>query len=563
MASSHKHNSDKDTGSSALKNTQAWTRLTELHADMAGTHMRDLFAADPKRFQRFTVSAGGILYDYSKNLIDKEVIAALCDLAKERGLERRTTAMFSGDIINTTEKRAVLHTALRNRSNAKIFVDGHNVMPDVMDVLARMRTFTDKVRSGEWTGCTGKPIRSIVNIGIGGSDLGPYMATEALKPYAKDDLDLHFVSNVDGTHISEALKKVDYETCLFVVVSKTFTTQETLANAHSARDWLMAQCGGDESAIARHFVAVSTNAQQVSDFGIDTDNMFGFWDWVGGRFSLWSAVGLSLALAIGMDNFEDMLAGAHEMDQHFRTAPFEKNMPVLMGMLGVWYRNFFGTSSQVIAPYDQYLHRFPAYLQQLEMESNGKSVDLDGNRVDYETCPVIWGEPGTNGQHAFFQLLHQGTQFIPADFILPVKTHNPVNDQHRLLAANCFSQTEAMMRGKTAGEAADELRVAGYGEDEVEALVPFKVFEGNRPTSTLLLDVLDPKTLGALIALYEHKVFVQGVVWGLNSFDQWGVELGKQLAKTIADELDSGLTVSSHDDSTNGLMNAWLQGQGD
>ena len=561
MTSSNTQDPDTDTGMPALKDTQAWAKLTELHAAMAGTQMRDLFAGEPKRFSRFSVKSCGMLYDYSKNLIDQDVISALCDLAKERGLEQRTTQMFSGDVINTTEKRAVLHTALRNRNGSKVYVEGHDVMPDVLDVLARMRAFTDKVRGGEWKGCTGKPIRSIVNIGIGGSDLGPYMASEALKPYAQDGLDLHFVSNVDGTHISEALKKVDYETCLFVVVSKTFTTQETLANANSARQWLMDQCGGDESAIAKHFVAVSTNEKQVSAFGIDTDNMFGFWDWVGGRFSLWSAVGLSLAIGIGMDNFEAMLEGAYEMDQHFRTAPFEKNMPVLMGMLGVWYRNFFGTSSQVIAPYDQYLHRFPAYLQQLEMESNGKSVDLDGKRVDYQTCPVIWGEPGTNGQHAFFQLLHQGTGIIPADFIVPVKTQNPINDQHRLLVANCFSQTEAMMRGKTEGEAADELRLAGLEEAEVEKLIPFKVFEGNRPTCTLLLDILDPKTLGALIALYEHKVFVQGVVWGLNSFDQWGVELGKQLAKTIADELDSGLTVSSHDCSTNGLMNAWLAGQ--
>lgn len=536
-----------------------WRRLQSLQLRIAQLHMRDVFAAEPKRFSRFSTKSCGILYDYSKNLINDEVLEALFSLAKDRGLEEQRAKMFDGEAINSTEKRSVLHTALRNRGPSSVYVHGEDVMPDVLAVLHKMRLFTDRVRSGSWTGATGKEITDIVNIGIGGSDLGPVMAVEALKPYVQQGLNVHFVSNVDGSHLAEVLKKVDAETTLFIVVSKTFTTQETLSNAEAAKSWFLAAMSNDETLVAKHFVAVSTNQKAVAAFGIDTDNMFGFWDWVGGRFSLWSAVGLSLALAIGMDRFEEMLEGAYEMDQHFKTAPLESNMPVIMGMLGVWYRNFFNSTSQVIAPYDQYLSRFPAYLQQLEMESNGKSVDLDGNKVTYQTCPVIWGEPGTNGQHAFFQLLHQGSEVIPADFIVPAQTHNPVGNQHQLLLSNCFSQTEAMMRGKTAGEVADELLEQGLPEDEIETLTPFKVFEGNRPTSTLLLDKIEPKTLGALIALYEHKVFVQGVIWGVNSFDQWGVELGKQLAKTVADEFEAGLLVSSHDSSTNGLMNRILK----
>lgn len=555
-------NSSEDNAKPTLKELAAmpqWQRLQALQSKISQLHMREMFAAEPKRFSRFSTESCGILYDYSKHLINDDVLEELFSLAKDRGLEEKRRQMFDGAVINTSENRSVLHTALRNRGPAAVYVNGEDVMPDVLAVLQKMRKFTDRVRSGNWKGATGKEITDIVNIGIGGSDLGPVMAVEALRPYVQNGLNVHFVSNVDGSHLAEVLKKVDAESTLFIVVSKTFTTQETLANADAAKSWFLSATDNDESLVAKHFAAVSTNQKAVAEFGIDTDNMFGFWDWVGGRFSLWSAVGLSLALAIGMDRFEEMLEGAYEMDQHFKTAPLESNMPVIMGMLGVWYRNFFGSSSQVIAPYDQYLARFPAYLQQLEMESNGKSVDLDGNKVATQTCPVIWGEPGTNGQHAFFQLLHQGTEIIPADFIVPAQTHNPVGDQHQLLLSNCFSQTEAMMRGKTAGEVSDELREQGLSEEEIETLTPFKVFEGNRPTSTLLLDKVEPKTLGALIALYEHKVFVQGVIWGVNSFDQWGVELGKQLAKTVADEFEAGLLVSSHDSSTNGLMNRILK----
>ncbi|HBR96970.1 MAG TPA: glucose-6-phosphate isomerase [Gammaproteobacteria bacterium] len=540
-----------------LTELPVWQTLEAHQQRLSQVHMRDLFAADPKRFSRFSLDHAGILFDYSKNLMDDSVMSDLCALAEQRGLPDQIERMFSGETINATEGRSALHTALRNRGPSAVYVRGEDVMPDVISVLHKMRAFTDRVRGGDWVGYAGDAITDVVNIGIGGSDLGPVMAVQALAPYVKDDLRVHFVSNVDGTHIAETLRKVNPRTTLFVIVSKTFTTQETLANAHAARRWLVEQAG-DEKAIAKHFVAVSTNLQAVADFGIDTDAMFGFWDWVGGRFSVWSAVGLSLALAIGIDRFEAMLEGGHEMDQHFREAPLLRNLPVLMGLLGVWYRNFIGTHSHVIAPYDQSLQRFPAYLQQLEMESNGKQVDTTAASVGYHTCPVIWGEPGTNGQHAFFQLLHQGTEVIPVDFIAPIETHNPVADQHRLLLANCFSQSEALMRGRTLGEAIDELQEQGLNDAEIEALAPFKVFPGNRPSNTLLLDQLTPKTLGALIALYEHKVFVQGVIWGVNSFDQWGVELGKKLAKTVVDELDAGLVVSSHDSSTNGLMNRVL-----
>ena len=541
-----------------LSELPQWNKLYDEQKKLTHLHMRELFAVDPKRFSRFSLEACGMLFDYSKNIINEEVMRQLYSLARSCNLSKSIESMFQGEEINRSEKRSVLHTALRNRGPSAVYVHGEDVMPDVLAVLHKMRLFTDRVRSGDWQGHSGKTITDVVNIGIGGSDLGPYMATQALQAYQQKNLRLHFVSNVDGTHIAETLQKVDPESTLFVVVSKTFTTQETIANARSARSWFL-QHGAAESAIAKHFVAVSTNARQVAEFGIDTSNMFEFWNWVGGRFSLWSAVGLSLALAVGMDRFEEMLEGGYEMDQHFRQTPFEQNMPVTLALLGIWYRNFFACSSHVVAPYDQYLHRLPAYLQQLEMESNGKSVSAKGRRIDYATCPVIWGEPGTNGQHAFFQLLHQGTDVIPVDFIASVQTHNPVGDQHGLLLANCFSQTEALMRGKTHSEAVDELRALGKSESDIEALAPYKVFEGNRPSNTLLVETLDPKTLGALIALYEHKVFVQGVIWDINSFDQWGVELGKQLASTVADELQAGLLVSSHDSSTNGLMNHVLK----
>ena len=548
------HNDSK----TSLADSAPWKKLNQLQENLSQNHMRDLFAAEPKRFSRYSVDNCGILFDYSKNLISEEVMEALFELARDCELQAKVAAMFNGDTINTSEERSVLHTALRNRGPASVYVKGDDVMPDVLAVLQSMRVFSDRVRGGDWKGYSGKRIHDVVNIGIGGSDLGPYMATEALAPYVHEGMNFHYVSNVDGSHIAQTLKLLDPETTLFIIASKTFTTQETLANAHAARSWFLDKTG-DEQAIAKHFVAVSTNQQAVAEFGIDTDNMFGFWNWVGGRFSLWSAVGLSIAVAIGMDRFEEFLEGAFEMDKHFRSAPLDCNMPVIMGLLGIWYRNFFGTSSQVVAPYDQSLHRFPAYLQQLEMESNGKHVAMDGQAVNYNTCPVIWGEPGTNGQHAFFQLLHQGTEIIPADFIVPINTHNPVADQHRLLLSNCFSQTEALMRGRTYDEAVDELREQGLTDNEIESLAPFKVFEGNRPSNTLLLDRLDPKTLGALIALYEHKVFIQGAIWNINSFDQWGVELGKKLAKTVADEFEAGLRVSSHDSSTNGLMNRVLK----
>jgi len=463
--------------------------------------------------------------------------------------------LFRGDKINITENRAVLHVALRNRSNRPILVDGADVMPKVNAVLAKMRKLSDAVQSGAWRGHTGKPIKDIVNIGIGGSDLGPVMVTEALRPYWKPGLNVHFVSNIDSTHLCEALKRVSPETTLFIVASKTFTTQETLTNARSARDWLI-RALGDRSAVARHFVALSTNAKAVADFGIDTENMFEFWDWVGGRYSLWSAIGLSIACVIGMDNFEQLLAGAHEADEHFRSTAFERNLPVLMALLGIWYANFWGADTHAILPYDQYLSRFAAYFQQGDMESNGKSTDRDGQPiVDYTTGPVIWGEPGTNGQHAFYQLIHQGTRLIPCDFIACTETHNPLGQHHQILLANFFAQTEALMRGKTAEEVRRELEQAGLDEARIQALLPHKVFSGNRPTNSFLIQKLTPRALGKLTALYEHKIFVQGVIWNINSFDQWGVELGKQLANAILPELEGNAPVTSHDSSTNGLIN--------
>lgn len=531
-----------------------WQSLKNHQKIMADKHMRNLFNQDLQRFEKFTIDACGILLDYSKNIITDETIKLLVKLAQTAQLETKIRDMFSGKKINTTENRAVLHTALRNRSNTPVIVDSKDVMPGVNAVLEKMRGFCGQVHNGKWRGYTGKRIKDIVNIGIGGSDLGSLMVCEALKPYQHPEINMHFVSNVDGTHMAETLKKLNPETSLFIIASKTFTTQETLTNAHTARKWFI-DSAKDESVVALHFIAISTNAEKVSEFGIDINNMFEFWDWVGGRYSLWSAIGLPIALAVGMDRFEKLLSGAHKMDQHFQTAPLEANMPVILGLMGIWYTNFFNTSSHVIAPYDQYLHRFPAFLQQLEMESNGKSVTISGPQAGYNTSPVIWGEPGTNGQHAFFQLLHQGTHIIPADFIAPVKTQNPVGEHHTILLANFFAQTEALMRGKTEQEVEQELKDQGMSPGRIKEIVPHKVFKGNRPSNTILLEKIDPETLGALIALYEHKVFVQGVVWDINSFDQWGVELGKQLAKTIQKELENGGEISSHDSSTNGLIN--------
>jgi len=538
----------------ALTQLTAWKALRAHHQQISGQHMRDMFASDPERFTRFSLRFKDILLDYSKNRISEETMGLLIDLAREAGLERAVERMFNGEKINNTEDRAVLHVALRNRSNRPIMVDGEDVMPAVNHVLDRMRDFTEKVRSGKWLGCTGKPITDIVNIGIGGSDLGPVMVCEALKPFAKEGLNVHFVSNVDGTQIVETLKGLSRETTLFVIASKTFTTQETIANAKTARDWFLTR-GGTKAAVAKHFVAVSTNAKAVENFGIDTDHMFEFWDWVGGRYSLWSAVGLSIALYVGMGNFEKLLSGAHDMDEHFRTAPFEQNMPVILGLLGIWYNNFFDADSYAILPYDQYMHRFPAYFQQGDMESNGKRVTRDGEEVDYSTGPIIWGEPGTNGQHAFYQLIHQGTKLIPADFLAPVDTKNPIGQHHMLLLSNFFAQTEALMLGKNEEEVRAELTAEGVGGNELEFLLPHKVFPGNKPSNSILFQRLLPETLGALIAMYEHKIYVQSVVWNLNAFDQWGVELGKQLARKILPELLLEGDVISHDSSTNGLIN--------
>ncbi|HZW23997.1 MAG TPA: glucose-6-phosphate isomerase [Gallionella sp.] len=538
---------------SKLTQSPAWQALKAHHPAVATLSMRQMFRDDPARFERFSVLFDGLLFDYSKNRITAETVGLLLDLAAQAGLPAWIARMFGGDKINTTEHRAVLHTALRNRSGHPVLVDGKDVMPDVRRVLDHMRSFADAVRGGGHRGHTGKQITDIVNIGIGGSDLGPLMVCEALRHYARNDLRAHFVSNVDGTHLAETLKRLDAETTLFIVSSKTFTTQETITNARSARAWLVGKLG-DEQAVSRHFAAVSTNLKATGEFGINPDNVFEFWDWVGGRYSLWSAIGLPIALHVGMDHFEELLGGAYAMDEHFRSAPPEQNIPVLMGLLGIWYGNFFGASSNAVFPYDQYLHRFPAYLQQLDMESNGKRVDRDGNPVDYDTGMVMWGEPGTNGQHAFYQLIHQGTRMIPADFLAPMHSQNPIGEHHPILLANCFAQTEALMLGKTAEEARAELEAQGLGGDELEALLPHKVFPGNKPTNTLLFDRLTPHTLGMLIALYEHKVFVQSVVWNINPFDQWGVELGKQLAGKILPELRDGAGASSHDASTGGLI---------
>ncbi len=517
--------------------------------------MRDLFADDPRRFEKYSITFDDILLDYSKNRITDETLAMLLDLARQAEVKDAISRMYNGDRINNTEDRAVLHVALRNRSNRPILVDGKDVMPQVNAVLAQMKSFSDAVRNGEWRGYTGKPITDIVNIGIGGSDLGPVMVSEALKPYARRGLRPHFVSNIDGTDIVETLKRVDPETTLFIVASKTFTTQETITNARSARSWLINAAGSD-SVIAKHFVALSTNTAEVAAFGIDTRNMFEFWDWVGGRYSLWGAIGLSIAITIGMDRFEELLSGAHDMDQHFADAPYEKNIPVILGLLGIWYNNFFNAQTHAILPYDQYLHRFPAYFQQGDMESNGKSVTRDGQRIDdYSTGPVIWGEPGTNGQHAFYQLIHQGTKLVPADFLVPVESQNPIGEHHQILLSNFFAQTKALMKGKTEQEARAELEADGLQGEALEKLLPHKVFTGNRPTNSIMFRKLTPRTLGRLIAMYEHKIFVQGIVWNINSFDQWGVELGKQLARAILPRLHDADAVTNHDASTNGLIN--------
>jgi glucose-6-phosphate isomerase len=539
----------------------AWKELEAHHREVASLHMRDLFAQDPQRFQKFSLRFEDILLDFSKNRITEQTLTLLLDLARQAGVAEHRDRMFAGEKINTTEDRAVLHVALRNRSNRPILVDGKDVMPQVNAVLAKMRRFSDSVRSGSWKGYTGQPISDVINIGIGGSDLGPVMVTEALKPYSQRNLRLHFVSNVDGTQMAETLRLSQPATSLFIIASKTFTTQETLTNAHSARDWFLAEAK-DSAHVAKHFVALSTNEAEVRKFGIDPANMFEFWDWVGGRYSLWSAIGLSIAVSIGMDNFEELLTGGHLMDEHFRTAPLEKSLPVVLGVLGVWYNNFFGAQSHAILPYDQYMHRFPAYFQQGDMESNGKSVMRDGRSCLWSTGPVIWGEPGTNGQHAFYQLIHQGTKLIPCDFLAPIETQNPLGEHHAILLSNFFAQTEALMRGKTAEEVRAELAGSKMTPEQIEALVPHKTFTGNRPTNSLFFQKLTPKTLGKLIALYEHKIFTQGVIWGINSFDQWGVELGKQLAKVILPELAGTAPVGSHDSSTNGLINHYKENRG-
>jgi len=543
----------------SLTEKPEWEALQEHHKTAKQWHMRQMFEEDTERFDRFSQTlktpSGKLLFDYSKNIVSLETMELLFKLAQACDVEGMREKMFSGEAINFTENRAVLHTALRNRSNVPIMVNGKDVVSDVNGVLTQMREFTASVRSGTWKGYSGKSITDVVNVGIGGSDLGPQMVTLALKPYC-DGPQAHFVSNIDGTHMAETLKKLNPETTLFIVASKTFTTIETITNAETARDWLL-KTAGDKSAVAKHFIALSTNGEKVSNFGIDTKNMFAFWDWVGGRYSLWSAIGMSIALSIGMDNFEQMLAGGHYMDNHFRTEPLERNFPVIMAMLGVWYNNFFGAQTHAILPYDQYMSRFAAYFQQGDMESNGKFVTREGSVVNYSTGPVIWGEPGTNGQHAFYQLIHQGTKVIPCDFLLPVHTHNPISWglHHRILTANFLAQTEALMKGKTVVEARSELVSSGKSDSEVEKILPHKQFQGNKPTNSLVFEKLTPFTLGLLIAMYEHKIFVQGVVWNINSYDQWGVELGKQLAKVIQPELTADEAATAHDASTNGLIN--------
>ena len=538
--------------------TQSWKDLIDHFKEMKSVHMKDLFADDPDRFKKYSIKFNGILVDYSKNIVTEETLNLLLKLTDDVGLRDALNKMFSGERINETEDRAVLHTALRNRINSPVCVNDKDVMPEVKAVLSKMKDFSEKIISGEWKGFTGKKITDIVNIGIGGSDLGPVMVTESLRPYAKEGLEVHFVSNVDGTHITETLKALNPETTLFLIASKTFTTQETMTNAFEAREWFL-KCAKDRACVAKHFVALSTNIEKVEEFGIDKDNMFVFWDWVGGRYSLWSAIGLSIACYIGYENYAELLQGAFEMDSHFKESPFERNIPVILALIGIWYNNFFGAQTEVILPYDQYMHRFPAYFQQGNMESNGKSVDRNGNRVNYQTGPVIWGEPGTNGQHAFYQLIHQGTKIIPADFLAPAISHNRIGEHHNILLSNFFAQTEALLNGKTKEEVIEELKRDGRSDNEIQKLYPHKIFEGNRPTNSILFNKLTPRELGSLIAMYEHKIFVQGVIWNIFSFDQWGVELGKQLAKKILPELGDDKQVDSHDSSTNGLINTFKE----
>ncbi len=540
-----------------VSSTPEWQALQQHWQQMHSQHMRDLFANDPARAERMTGDAAGLHLDFSKHIATDETLRLLFDLARAVELEHWRERMFTGEHINVSEDRAVLHTALRNRTDVRTLVDGEDVMPAVEAVLKRIQDFSDRVRSGEWKGHTGKAITDVVNIGIGGSNLGPKMVCEALKPYQTEQLQPHFVSNVDGTHLAETIRSLNPETTLFIVASKTFTTLETMTNAQSARRWLV-EALGDDKAVRNHFVAVSTNTERVAEFGIDTDQMFEFWDWVGGRYSLCSAIGLPIAIAVGFDRFAELLAGAQEMDVHFRSAPLEGNLPVILGLLGVWYVDFAGAKTHAILPYDEYLQYFSAYFQQGDMESNGKHVTRDGLRVDYSTGPVVWGQPGTDGQHAFYQLIHQGTELIPSDFIAPIKSHNPLGRHHELLIANCLAQTEALMGGRTLQEAKDEMLAAGLSQAEADRLAPHRQFDGNRPTTTILMEQLTPHTLGALIALYEHKIFTQGIIWGINSFDQWGVELGKKLANRIIDEFEAGEITETHDASTDALLRYFM-----
>ncbi len=536
--------------------TSSFKKLEDHFQSIKEFSLKNAFSQDSGRFKKFHLEFEDLLFDFSKNLITEETMSHLLELTKEFEVKGNLEKMFKGDSINQTEKRAVLHTALRNRLNTPIEVDGKDIMPEVNAALLKMKIFSDQLISGQWKGYTGKPIQNIVNIGIGGSDLGPAMVTEALKAYKKPNITPHFVSNVDGTHISETLKRVDPETTLFMVASKTFTTQETMANAFSAREWFL-RSGALDQDVAKHFVALSTNEKGVQEFGIAPENMFVFWDWVGGRYSLWSSIGLSIACTIGYENFEALLEGAFAADTHFRTSAMDQNIPVIMALLGIWYNNFFGAQTQAILPYDQYMHYFAKYFQQGDMESNGKSVDKEGHSVDYQTGPIIWGESGTNGQHAFYQLIHQGTKIIPCDFIAPINSHNPLGKHHIYLLSNFFAQTEALMNGKTKEEVIEQLRKSGKTEEEIEALTPYKIFSGNRPTNSFLLKKITPRSLGTLIAFYEHKIFVQGIIWNICSFDQWGVELGKELAGKIVPELESAHEIHSHDSSTNGLINQY------
>jgi glucose-6-phosphate isomerase len=536
--------------------TAAWNLLEQHALEMKQVHMKDLFSKDADRFKKYAYYFNDLVFDFSKNIINDNSLKLLLQLANECKLKEAVEAMFNGDLINETEQRSVLHIALRNFSGKPVYTEGRNVMDDVNKVQAQMKSFCKKIHSGEWKGYSGKKIKYIVNIGIGGSDLGPFMVTEALKPYWVEGIQAYFVSNVDATHIAETLKKVNAEETLFLIASKTFTTQETMTNAHTAREWFL-RSAKEEQHVAKHFVALSTNEKEVTKFGIDKENMFAFWDWVGGRYSLWSAIGLSIALTIGFENFEQLLRGAYDVDQHFRSTEFEKNIPVLMALISMWYINFFGAQTEAILPYDQYLHRFAAYFQQGNMESNGKTVDRNGEQVDYQTGPIIWGEPGTNGQHAFYQLIHQGTLLIPCDFIATAQTHNPIGDHHQKLLSNFFAQTEALMNGKSEEEVENELIKQGKNDEDIAALAPFKIFPGNRPTNSILVKKITPHSLGELIALYEHKIFVQGAIWNIFSFDQWGVELGKQLANKILPELQNEEPINSHDVSTNGLINAY------